>query len=91
MLGARKNSLVLLLILGVVAGCNVGQIHNLSDDTSSVAPAANMNVARSAHTATLLPNGDVLIAGGMNSNESYSDTIVDRFNCNEKFFPVAHC
>jgi N-acetylneuraminic acid mutarotase len=73
--GARKNSLVLLLILGVIAGCNVDQIHKPGDDASSVVPAANMKVARSAHTATLLPNGDVLIAGGMNSNESYSDTV----------------
>ena len=75
MLRARKNYLPPLLILGVIAGCNLGQIHKPSDDASSVAPAANMKVARSAHTATLLPNGDVLMAGGMNGSESYSDSI----------------
>jgi len=75
MLGARKNSVVLLLIVGLIAGCNLGEIHKPSEDASSVAPAANMKVARSAHTATLLPNGDVLIAGGMNTNENYSDTV----------------
>lgn len=43
---------------GHLAGTEIGEI----------APTGAMSVARSGHTATLLPNGLVLIAGGMERN-----------------------
>src|SRR5579862_6132727 len=38
------------------------------------APAGHMIAAREYHTATLLPNGAVLIAGGANNNTVYAST-----------------
>jgi WD40 repeat protein len=40
----------------------------------AVAAAGQMTVARSVHTSTLLRNGQVLIAGGMQRDEAYLDT-----------------
>lgn len=38
---------------------------NFKGSVGVVVPTHSMNVARSAHTSTLLPNGQVLVAGGM--------------------------
>ena len=74
MLRALKTFLIPLLIIGLIACSGVGDTHKANADKGMVAPAASMKIARSGHTATLLPNGNVLIAGGMNGNGSYFDT-----------------
>ncbi len=42
-----------------------------SDHSGTIRPAAAMLEARSGHTATLLPNGKVLITGGMRRNQDF--------------------
>ena len=74
MIRVLKDFLASLLILALIACSTGGDTHKASAAEGSVTLGTNMKTARSGHTATLLPNGNVLIAGGMNGNGSYSDT-----------------
>ncbi len=65
-----KRCLLLPLLIGLLACTGTGHLHSRAAD-GAITVAASMNVARSGHTATLLPSGEVLIAGGMNGNGSY--------------------
>jgi Kelch motif/Galactose oxidase, central domain len=66
-----------LFLIGIVAGiCVVAIALSVPASTSrasvgSVVSGAEMLAPRSGHTATLLPNGRVLIAGGMRRNQDF--------------------
>lgn len=58
-----------ILIAGGTDGPNIlasAELFNLK--TQDVTPAQPMNIARDLHSATLLPNGRVLVAGGFSMN-----------------------
>ena len=66
---ARKLSLLLFAILLVAACENMRAGRNVSNpDAGRVSSTVNMSVARFDHAAALLPNGQVLIVGGISAN-----------------------
>jgi hypothetical protein len=63
MLGIPTCLLSPLLALGIVAcSSTAGEPHGAAAQ-GRVTPTASMRAPRSGHTATLLPSGEVLIAG----------------------------
>jgi hypothetical protein len=60
----------------------------LASATGSVVPATPMLAPRSGHTATLLPDGKVLIAGGMRRNQDFYKSAETYDPMTNKFQPT---
>lgn len=66
----KKKGGVLLLVVLVVSACAMrgAGLVTAANPGSGIVATGNMTVARFDHTATLLPNGQVLIVGGLERN-----------------------
>jgi len=89
MISPGRNLIAPFLILSLIACTGVGDTHKTAEAADSVKTlAASMKVARSGHTATLLPNGQVLIAGGMNGNGTYFNNAEIYSQATDAFTPT---
>ncbi len=77
-----------LTCLALVVGINSARSDQAFPKTGSVVPAAPMLEPRSGHTATLLSDGKILIAGGMRRNQDFYRSAELYDPVNGKFTPT---
>jgi hypothetical protein len=75
MLRTLNNLVISFLILPFIACGSAGDTNKSSSAEGTLTLATEMLSARSGHTATLLSDGSILIAGGMSGNGSYFDAV----------------
>jgi hypothetical protein len=70
---SRRARSLFVVALGIVGTATMAT----AQSSGTFAPASAMTIARSGHSATLLPNGRVLIAGGASAASFSSSRVLD--------------